>query len=275
MASKIITNELKEEIIKFYKSKPMGYKDIEKKYNLSTPTIMKILNGIEKYSKSIIFNPELKEDFFESIDDEYKAYFIGLLISDGNVFIDGNKKANRQASISITLDNNDKYILEDFKKIIKTNTKISSDGRGCCQIAVRSNKMYEDLSKYGIIPNKSFKTYLPKLNNEMMPHLIRGILDGDGCINSHLIKSGRFLHSISFCGSKQLMNDISDFLFENLKLKTKPKVYTYKDRNLSEISIRNINDMFIVGKYLYSNATIFLKRKYNKFNNFIEHYNLK
>jgi hypothetical protein len=137
------------------------------------------------------------------------------------------------------------------------------------------NKMYEDLSKYGVIPNKSFKTYLPKLNNEMMPHLIRGILDGDGCINSHLIKSGRFLHSISFCGSKQLMNDISDFLFENLKLKTKPKVYTYKDRNLSEISIRNINDMFIVGKYLYSNATIFLKRKYNKFNNFIEHYNLK
>lgn len=275
MASKIITNELKEEIIKFYKSKPMGYKDIEKKYNLSTPTIMKILNGIEKYSKSIIFNPELKEDFFESIDDEYKAYFIGLLISDGNVFIDSDKKANRQASISITLDNNDKYILEDFKKIIKTNTKISSDGRGCCQIAVRSNKMYEDLSKYGIIPNKSFKTYLPKLNSEMMPHLIRGILDGDGCINSHLIKSGRFLHSISFCGSKQLMNDISDFLFENLKLKTKPKVYTYKDRNLSEISIRNINDMFIVGKYLYSNATIFLKRKYNKFNNFIEHYNLK
>ena len=275
MPRKIITNDLKEEIIRFYKSKPMGYKDIEKKYNLSTPTVIKILNGIEKYSKSIIFNPELKEDFFESIDDEYKAYFIGLLISDGNVFIDGNKKANRQASISITLDNNDKYILEDFKKIIKTNTKISSDGRGCCQIAVRSNKMYEDLSKYGIIPNKSFKTYLPKLNNEMMPHLIRGILDGDGCINSHLIKSGRFLHSISFCGSKQLMNDISDFLFENLKLKTKPKVYTYKDRNLSEISIRNINDMFIVGKYLYSNATIFLKRKYNKFNNFIEHYNLK
>ena len=275
MHRKIITNDLKEEIIRFYKSKPMGYKDIEKKYNLSTPTVIKILNGIEKYSKSIIFNPELKEDFFENIDDEYKAYFIGLLISDGNVFIDGNKKANRQASISITLDNNDKYILEDFKKIIKTNTKISSDGRGCCQIAVRSNKMYEDLSKYGIIPNKSFKTYLPKLNNEMMPHLIRGILDGDGCINSHLIKSGRFLHSISFCGSKQLMNDISDFLFENLKLKTKPKVYTYKDRNLSEISIRNINDMFIVGKYLYSNATIFLKRKYNKFNNFIEHYNLK
>ena len=275
MPRKIITNDLKEEIIRFYKSKPMGYKDIEKKYNLSTPTVIKILNGIEKYSKSIIFNPELKEDFFENIDDEYKAYFIGLLISDGNVFIDGNKKANRQASISITLDNNDKYILEDFKKIIKTNTKISSDGRGCCQIAVRSNKMYEDLSKYGIIPNKSFKTYLPKLNSEMMPHLIRGILDGDGCINSHLIKSGRFLHSISFCGSKQLMNDISDFLFENLKLKTKPKVYTYKDRNLSEISIRNINDMFIVGKYLYSNATIFLKRKYNKFNNFIEHYNLK
>lgn len=275
MPRKIITNDLKEEIIRFYKSKPMGYKDIEKKYNLSTPTVIKILKGVEKYNKSIIFNPELKENFFENIDDEYKAYFIGLLISDGNVFIDSNKKANRQASISITLDKNDKYILDEFKKVLKTNTKVTSDGRGCSQIAVRSNKIAEDLSKYGIIPKKTFITYLPILSDNMMPHLIRGILDGDGCINSHLIKSGRFLHSISFCGSEQLMSDLSNFLFEKVKLKTKPKVYSYKDKNLSEISVRNINDMFLLGKYLYSNATIFLKRKYNKFNNFIEHYNLK
>ena len=54
-----------------------------------------------------------------------------------------------------------------------------------------------------------------------------------------------------------------------------PKVYTYKDRQLSEISIRNIDDMKLVGDYLYDNATIFLHRKKEKYNLFLEHYNLK
>lgn len=269
-----LTDDLKREIIEFYRSKPMSFSCIQEKYNLSMPTICKLLKNEKKYTKSLIYNPNLKEDFFREIDNEYKAYFIGLIISDGNVFVE-NSKNNRQASISITLDDNDKYILEEFKNVINVNTSISSDGRGCSYIAVRSNIMADDLSKYGIIPKKSFFTYLPKIDDNMMSHLIRGILDGDGCINSHIIKSGRFLHSISFCGSEQLMFDISEFLFNFLKLKTKPKVYTYKDRQLSEISIRNIDDMKLVGDYLYDNATIFLHRKKEKYNLFLEHYNLK
>ena len=276
MGRKQITKELKEDIINFYRSKPMSYSTICEKYNLSLPTIGKILKDEEKYKKASIFNPELNEAYFENIDTEAKAYFLGLIIADGNVFIDEkNKKANRQASISITLNSHDEYILECFKNEVKTNTVVGHDGRGCSQIAIRSNKMSKDLEKYGIVPRKSFITYLPLLDNKLMPHLIRGIMDGDGSINAHMIKSGRFLHSIAFCGTHRLMSDISDFIYSNVNLSTKPKVYDYKDRLLSEISVRGVDDMFKLGEYVYNESTIHLNRKKDTYNLFLEHYNLK
>jgi hypothetical protein len=44
--------------------------------------------------------------------------------------------------------------------------------------------MAEDLSKYGVVPRKSYYTYLPKIDDKYMNHLIRGILDGDGSIRA-------------------------------------------------------------------------------------------
>ena len=274
MPRKVITNELKQEIIKYYLSQPMTMKQVEDKYELSHPTITKILKNIPKYSKAKLNNPNANERFFENIDLEEKAYFLGLLISDGNVFKD---TTGRQASISITLDLNDGYILQKFKEILNINTSISKDGRGCGQIAIRSNLMADDLKQYGVVPRKSYITYLPKINDIYMPHLIRGILDGDGSI---LAKSSpkqdgrnRYLHSISFCGSHQLMEDIAKYLYSNLQLKQPIQVYDYQDKNLSDIHIQNYEDMEKVGNWLYKDATIYLIRKNNIYNSFKEHYN--
>ena len=110
-----------------------------------------------------------------------------------------------------------------------------------------------------------------------MPHLIRGILDGDGSIAARMekqnVERNRFIHSISFCGSHQLMTDISNYLYTHLELAQKPSVYDYKDRQLSDIKIRNILDMKKLGDWLYNNSTIFLKRKKDAYNNFLQHYN--
>ena len=206
MPRKIITEELKQEIIKYYLSQPMTMKQVEDKYELSHPTITKILKDVPKYTKAKLNNPNMEEHFFQDINEEIKAYFLGLLISDGNVFKDNT---GRQASISITLDLKDEYMLEKFKKVLQANTSIGHDGRGCGQIAIRSNIMAEDLSKYGVVPRKSYSTYLPQVSKEMMSHLVRGIFDGDGSIMAKPSPNNdghnRFLHSISFCGTHQLM----------------------------------------------------------------------
>ena len=272
MPRKIITEELKQEIIKYYLSQPMTMKQVENKYELSHPTITKILKDVPKYTKAKLNNPNMKEHFFQEINEEAKAYFLGLLISDGNVFKDNT---GRQASISITLDLKDEYMLEKFKEVLQANTSVGHDGRGCGQIAVRSNIMAEDLAKYGVVPRKSYNTYLPLISKEMMPHLIRGIFDGDGSImakpNRNNDGHNRFLHSISFCGTHQLMEDISNYILENLGIKT--AVYDYKDRNLSELKIQNIDNIAKFGYWIYRNSTIFLNRKKDIFNNFLKHYN--
>lgn len=276
MPRKIITEELKQEIIKYYLSQPMTMKQVEDKYELSHPTITKILKDAPKYTKAKLNNPNLREYFFQDINEEAKAYFLGLLISDGNVFKDST---GRQASISITLDLKDEYMLEKFKEVLQANTSVGHDGRGCGQIAVRSNIMAEDLAKYGVVPRKSYSTYLPKVSYEMMPHLIRGIFDGDGSIMAkpslNNDGSNRFLHSISFCGTHKLMEDISNYSFEHLNLKQKPLVYDYKDRQLSELKIQNIEDMQTFGDWMYNYSTIYLNRKKDIYDNFLKHYNLK
>ena len=272
MPRKVITEELKEEIIKYYLSQPMTMKQVEDKYELSHPTITKILKDVPKYTKAKLNNPNMKEHFFQEINEEAKAYFLGLLISDGNVFKDNT---GRQASISITLDLKDEYMLEKFKEVLQANTSVGHDGRGCGQIAVRSNIMAEDLAKYGVVPRKSYNTYLPLISKEMMPHLIRGIFDGDGSIMAKPNPSNdghnRFLHSISFCGTHQLMEDISNYILKNLGIKA--TVYDYKDRNLSELKIQSIHNIAKFGYWIYINSTIFLNRKKDIFNDFLKHYN--
>jgi hypothetical protein len=169
-------------------------------------------------------------------------------------------------------------MLKKFKEVVNSNTSIGHDGRGCGQIAVRSNLMAEDLAKYGVVPRKSYNTFLPQISENWMSHLIRGIFDGDGSILAKPSPNNdghnRFLHSISFCGSHELMTNISDYIFEKLDLKQKPAVYDYADKQLSEIKIQNIDDIYSFGTWMYQNSTIFLTRKKEIFNNFKQHYNL-
>lgn len=275
MPSKIITAEQKQEIRDFYLSKPMTLAQLAAHYNLSSPTVGKILGDIPRYSKARLNNPDLKERFFAAIDNEEKAYFLGLLISDGNVFKEENSSSNRQASISITLDLKDEYMLQKFKEVVGTNTSIGHDGRGCGQIAVRSDLMADDLAKYGVIPRKTLHTYLPQIDAQYRSHLVRGIFDGDGSIQakSNPNDQGRYLHALSFCGTHQLMSDIAD-LCNDIGLNHIPRVYDYKDKNLSDLKIQNKDDMFIFGEWMYHDATIFLTRKHDTYLAFKDHYQL-
>ena len=69
------------------------------------------------------------------------------------------------------------------------------------------------------------------------------------------------------------MEDISNYC-KKLNLNIIPKVYTYQNRNLSDIKIQNKEDMYIFGEWLYKDATIYLKRKKDKYDYFKLHYNL-
>ena len=70
------------------------------------------------------------------------------------------------------------------------------------------------------------------------------------------------------------MVEISEYITDTLSLQTKPIIYNYSDKTLSEIKIQNIHDMELFGNWLYENATIYLKRKRDLYIKFIKYYNL-
>lgn len=273
---KKLTEELKKEIKEYYLSKPMGLKNVGEKFNISHPLVVKALKGVSKYPKTLVFNPNLKEDYFENIDTEDKAYFLGFIIGDGNVFTE-YQKIGYSAMISITVNEEDICILESFNRQIGVNTTIGNDGRGARQAVVRSNKIANDLEKYGIVPRKTFKTYLPTdIPDIFMKDVIRGICDSDGSIGAQPLASNpnKFNHWISFCGTKKLMSDISDYCYNNLDLTHKSTVYEYADKSLSETKFKNIKDMHTVGMWMYDNSHFYLPRKKNNFIAFCKHYNM-
>lgn len=273
---KKLTEEKIQQIQQYYLSKPMGLKDLEKEFDISHPLAVRALKGIPKYPKNLVFNPNMVEDYFEIIDSEDKAYFLGYMIGDGNVFTD-YCTIGYSAMISISANEEDIEVLESFIRQTKVNTTIGNDGRGTRQAVIRSNKMAQDLAKYGVVPRKTFLTYLPKnIPDIYMKDLIRGICDSDGSIGAQPLQSNpnKFNHWISFCGTKQLMEDISDYCFDTLDLTHKSSVYTYASQTLSETKFKNIPDMYTVGMWMYDNSKFFLSRKKNKFIAFCKHYNM-
>lgn len=258
-----ITNEVKQQMREFYCTTPITISDLAKKFGVSSPTAGKICKDLPRWSKTQLFSPNLQEDWFNCIDCEAKAYFLGLFIADGNVCI----TTKAQPMCSLTLQDADSYILEEWLKLTRSNRKVTSDERGCSQATIISSQMAHDLAQYGVVPQKSTKTYLPKIDAKLMPHLIRGILDGDGNIEAkwHLFPDGRyrFKHKIAFCGSRQLMHDINVYLQSTLSLDVHREVYDYTGRDLSEIQYSNYHDIELILRYLYADAHYFLNRKYD------------
>lgn len=75
--------------------------------------------------------------------------------------------------------------------------------------------MAQDLSQYGVVPRKTDKVFLPEINNNLMPHLIRGMIDGDGCISINSLTNKL---QISFCGNKRCVTEFRDFLVYQLDI---------------------------------------------------------
>lgn len=75
MSKKIISENLKQEIIKYYLSQPMTLKQVEDKYKLSHSAITKILKDTSKYTKAKLNNPNMREHFFQEINDEKVLIF--------------------------------------------------------------------------------------------------------------------------------------------------------------------------------------------------------
>lgn len=256
------------EVIALYQQ-GLSYRKVSKQSEVPRTTCMGIVkrSGVDlrEYSgerpRTHLFN----KGFFKDIDSEEKAYILGLLFADGNIRTSG--------CVRISLQYSDREILEKaclcMGAPLDRVTKIVAFPHGepydYAHFEVNSMDMVADLSVFGCVSPKVFKIRLPRIREDLLRHFIRGYFDGDGSIYQH--KQGHFVFDIT--GNPKFVSDVQELFLTRLGIKLTFKVCSNKrSRN---ISISNLKALEKVYSWLYQDATIYLERKYLKFQEFLKY----
>jgi hypothetical protein len=244
---------------------------VRKEIEFCQETIAKILavHGINQFNHyDEKRNRKINQNYFEKIDTEEKAYWLGFIAADGYV-------SHENSRLTITLSSIDKDHLIKFQKALETDNPIRdfikkspASGKPCPQsiIGISSRKMITDLERLGIIQKKSLVLKPPLLSDEMILPFIRGYFDGDGGYSRHRVKrrSYSLQTAATFTGTKEVCEFISDFL---KKYELNP-IFTKRFKDETNNYTLMINGNLNVAKVsyiLYKNATIFMNRKVNEF----------
>ena len=205
------------------------------------------------------------KDFFETIDTEAKAYWLGFIYADGNL----SSSMNR---VKIEIALKDILHLKKFANIFNASiVEFEHKGfvRGSsnpgpfygCRCDVCSRTLWQSLHKIGIEPRKSKKDltkvfdYVP---GDLMHHFIRGEFDGDGsiCFNKNTAMC-------SFNGGYKFLTEIKNKILSYLPL-TDVKIVPMS--SIYRLQWTGLPQLRLIRKWLYKDATLFLERKKKVFN---------
>lgn len=251
-------------IIKLYTSDKLYISTIKDMYKCKAETISKLLknNNIEIRSRAIRVNKFLKEDYFETIDTEAKAYLLGFLTADGSVGY--RKRKTEQATLKLEVAIRDIEIIHLFKSELNCDSKIRYCKRNNSEtvmVSISSLKIAKDLEKYFIVPNKTYSLnniYEDFNSKDLMVHYLRGLMDGDGAISYNKETGKSYIY---FCGySKEFVDSfrlkVNSFTGTNSKNNTFNAKTAYRCSWTTKYAKE-------VCELLYSNCNCYLTRKYN------------
>lgn len=232
--------------------------------------------GIYKKSFSREKTNNINENYFDVIDSEHKAYWLGFFMADANMY----HRKDGKYQFYFGLQKKDGYIIEQLADDIcfdKTKIKVKQGIRNDTITYTTTLKTYNQhfcnsLLKLGIVPLKSGKEIIPNLNPSLIKHFVRGFFDGDGNIFFHSYDS-YIAKSISFCSlSKMILCQIYDLCVDNINVQFCFSSQKTKNHDMYRISLQNYSDICKMIHYMYDEATIYLNRKFETACKIIEAY---
>lgn len=274
MGFKKLSNEQELILIEEYRS-GASVKSLMEKYGYSTKKSItdKVKKHYPESYQQIIeeaknnrkdYNYKLKE-----ITSEFDAYFIGLLATDGYV-IPGK-------GVGIDLIDEDcikflsRTIGHNYKKYESSieNSRFNST-LPRYRLILSDIDLIKNLERFSIIPNKSYTIHpmdLLSSEEKYIPYIIRGIIDGDGCIFSTSYGAPAFYivsmsesfidWIINMLENKMYMKDIKKHVNENGLW----RIETALQENIQKLLALSYNKPFG------------MNRKYNKLTKMFRDYN--
>lgn len=246
----------------------------------SVSSVVKRFNLTPKKS----YTNTLDHTFFDNIDTSEKAYLLGFFIADGCINTDTERTKGR---FSINQSEDDKEIVQAFKKYLNVpsdiqivNSKSGAENRKT-QYRLRWTSPYmRDVLRntYNITSNKTlnieFQFPIELIPENLQGHFIRGFIDGDGYMGDNG-QEGNF--SISIVGtSVKFITLIGDLVSKATGMSysiniTQGKTCEYYSLRWSCDQVDKLEKITKLRTYLYNNASIYLIRKKDKIDHYIEY----
>jgi hypothetical protein len=204
-------------------------------------------------------------NYFRTIDSETKAYILGYLVADGSIEESTRKdRPSKLVRLRFGCITEDDEILKLIQREIAPNNKLryyqpkEQNHKQTTILQICDKELINDLrTLYNIQPRKTYKNdfNFPNIPKKYERDFIRGFIDGDGSIGRH--------HFSMICNSERFAVQIRDKFLEKIP---ELKSYIYKEnRKYTDYwSLHFSMNLKIAGKlynYLYSGASVFLKRK--------------
>lgn len=255
---KKVNKQQEAEIIEKYFNQNKNSIELSKEYGFSPVTICKVLkrNGINARDRTQSNRRyPIKEDYFDNIDTQEKAYIMGLLYADG--YNDTSRN-----SVNLSLKESDKQILEDITNIIQPDKPLQfikikkPNCENQYRLAIANKHISQKISEYGCMKAKTFLIEFPEwLNKDLTSHFVRGYLDGDGWVGKR---------TISFVGTEQFLDKLAEIFKVELNLSSyKRKRHKDRKHNIYMLEIHGRKKCAALVDWLYNDARIFLQRKFD------------
>lgn len=195
--------------------------------------------------------------------------------------LQSNTNVTRLNTNTVTISLTDKQLIDDIQHLFPFFNKGSFDyskynpnSKMQYYLRKKNKKLYAHLFNAGIIPRKSTenseKLFIPKFNSDLLRHFIRGYFDGNGSISIPKVRPN--LRRVDLCTTS--LTFIKGVIEELNKMGINTPIFREKnktpDKNkiLYVIEWVNTKDILALKDYLYTDATIFLKRKKSLFDSF-------
>lgn len=199
----------------------------------------------------------IREDYFENIDTRDKAYFFGLLYSDGNVY----KRKDRPNTyrVQLKLIESDRYIIDKFKEYINCNPNVRIEKDGA-RLIFSNTKVALDLIRHGCIENKSKTKLFPEIKEELFYDFLRGYFDGNGSVSVRKFTTYFRIYTGSRNFAKGLQEKLSSLgytcgLFDKID---------DKNCGVAELCIGRREQVNQIYDKMYFDTDLFLHRKKEK-----------
>jgi intein/homing endonuclease len=244
-------------------------REIAEQLNCSQVSVSNILQrqGIKTRIGKKITYTDVNISFFKEINSEESAYFLGLLYADGCV-----QMGCGAYTVSLKLKSDDQMIIEKFRNIMSPSSPIKISYGKYSYFRINRKEVCEQLEALGCVPNKSLILEFPtKVPANLIKHFLRGYSDGDGTIYRNTFKNKKTINTIwKFVSTKQFCQQTAKILKEELGISCSQFLSRPKTNDITTtLTVGGNLQSKKVLDWLYQDATIYLPRKYEKYQEFL------